>query len=131
MTDSDNGHRIVTRDVLASAIRRCVDGRGLDRSTCIAMADHILGFFGFSERIIDNVLDPEDRDMFYTLEDYELLVTERETLTLYDGREWRTHYWALNHDKIFDNNGTEKTDKSQEDGDYSVYDEIPEDVWAR
>ena len=53
------------------------------------LAEHILNFFGYSDRIIDNVLHPEDRDTFYMLEDAGLMETEREETTLYDGREWR------------------------------------------
>ena len=37
------------------------------------LAEHILNFFGFSDRIIDNVLHPEDRDTFYMLEDAGLM----------------------------------------------------------
>ena len=48
------------------------------------LAEHILNFFGYSDRIIDNVLHPEDRDTFYMLEDAGLMETEREETTLYD-----------------------------------------------
>jgi hypothetical protein len=29
-----------------------------------------------------------------------MLTTEREETTLYDGREWRTHYWMLRKETI-------------------------------
>ena len=67
-----------------------------------AIAAHVLNFFGFNERIIDNVLEPDDRDTFYMLEDTGILETERDETTLYDGREWRIHYWMFRKDRIFD-----------------------------
>ena len=51
-----------------------------------SIAAHVLNFFGFNERIIDNVLEPDDRDTFYMLEDTGILETERDETTLYDGR---------------------------------------------
>ena len=33
--------------------------------------------------------------MYYKFQDYELLTTESEETTLWDGREWRIHYWKF------------------------------------
>ncbi|MCH2308038.1 MAG: hypothetical protein MK359_07090 [SAR202 cluster bacterium] len=94
------------------------------------LAEHILNFFGYSDRIIDNVLHPEDRDTFYMLEDAGLMETEREETTLYDGREWRIHYWLLKIAEI-----QRRTDAgpkyAPDDQEPSVYDEIPDDIWSR
>ena len=72
---------------LTSAIRSKVDS---DMEVVVAesIAEHALGFFGFSNRIIDNALEPTDRNLFYQLQDYDLLTTESEETTLWDGREW-------------------------------------------
>ena len=59
------------------------------------MAERALGFFGFYDRIIDNALEPTDRNLFYMFQDYDLLTTESEETTLWDGREWRIHYWRF------------------------------------
>ncbi len=80
-------------------------GMGLQNRRMIAeesmsAAEHIINFFGYSTRVIDNMLEPEDRDAFYTMEDIGVLQTEREETTLFDGREWRIHYWILNVPKI-------------------------------
>ena len=79
---------------LTSAIRSKVDS---DMEVVVAesIAEHALGFFGFSNRIIDNALEPTDRNLFYQLQDYDLLTTESEETTLWDGREWRIHYWKF------------------------------------
>ena len=94
------------------------------------MAQHVMNFFGYSERIIDNILEPEDRDAFYMLEDSGLLTTEREETTLYDGREWRIHYWLFRKEKILDlvKLAIEK-EKQALDEMALIYDDIPNDIW--
>ena len=92
----------VDHDSLAKAIRRSVGHDGMRSEDARAIAAHVLNFFGFNERIIDNVLEPDDRDTFYMLEDTGILETERDETTLYDGREWRIHYWMFRKDRIFD-----------------------------
>jgi hypothetical protein len=94
-----------------------------------AMAQHVLNFFGYSERIIDNVLEPEDRDAFYMLEDSGILTTEREETTLYDGREWRIHYWMFRKERIAELVEAQKA-KEEAEKMGSIYDDIPEDSWA-
>ncbi|GIT41948.1 MAG: hypothetical protein Ct9H300mP10_09580 [Methanobacteriota archaeon] len=102
---------------LTQAIRRKVD---IDMETIVAesIAEHALGFFGFSNRIIDNALEPTDRNLFYQLQDYDLLTTESEETTLWDGREWRIHYWK------FKANAEELARRAEEDVD-SGEDEAP------
>lgn len=95
------------------------------------MAYHVLNFFGFGDRIVDNVLEPEDRDLFYMLEDFGLLVTEREETTLYDGREWRIHYWLLKKNAINSMASEEDISSSAPEEEFDVYEDIPEDVWMR
>src|SRR2546423_13529168 len=85
----------LTVDDLTRAIKNSIDRTGMKEEEARAMAQHVLNFFGYSERIIDNVLEPEDRDAFYMLEDSGILTTEREETTLYDGREWRNHQWKF------------------------------------
>lgn len=92
----------VDHDSLAKAIRRSVGHDGMRSEDARSIAAHVLNFFGFNERIIDNVLEADDRDTFYMLEDSGILETERDETTLYDGREWRIHYWMFRKDRIFD-----------------------------
>src|SRR5207247_1889448 len=67
----------LTVDDLTRAIKNSIDRTGMKEEEARAMAQHVLNFFGYSERIIDNVLEPEDRDAFYMLEDSGILTTER------------------------------------------------------
>jgi hypothetical protein len=83
---------IITLDDLSKAIANRV---GIDIEEARRDAGFVMDIFGFDDRVIDNVLDPEDRQLFYILEEEGMLTTEREETTLYDGREWRTHYWRL------------------------------------
>ena len=115
---------------LTQAIRYKVD---IDMETVVAesIAEHALGFFGFSNRIIDNALEPTDRNLFYQLQDYDLLTTESEETTLWDGREWRIHYWK------FKSNAEElallaiEEDKSGEEEDpyAGIYEDVPVSLW--
>lgn len=122
---------IVTVDDLTQAIKNSIDtSRGMVEEQAYDLARHVLNFFGYSDRIIDNVLEPEDRDAFYMLEDAGILTTEREETTLYDGREWRIHYWLFRREKIGAMAVKQKAvvEDNVED---NPYDDIPEDAWIR
>ncbi len=126
--------RIITIDTLAKAIQNGLSRprRKLSLEEAKMTAIHVLNFFGFGDRIIDNMLEPEDRDTFYMLEDLDILETEREETTLWDGREWRIHYWLLNKDKIVEiaTDGPKEVVVEEEDvGD--IYGELPDELWAR
>ena len=89
--------KIITLDDLSKAI---ANRTGLDLEEARKNAGFIMDIFGFQDRVIDNVLEPRDRQLFYTLEKEGMLKTEREETTLYDGREWRIHYWVIRKDVI-------------------------------
>ena len=126
---------IITLDDLSKAIANRV---GIDVEEARRDAGFVMDIFGFQDRVIDNVLDPEDRQLFYILEEEGMLTTEQEETTLYDGREWRTHYWVIRKDIILkyarDENkrtGTVLSDK-QTIGDISdeaIYDNLSDDQW--
>ena len=122
----------LTVEHLTKAIKNSIDKTGMPDEEARAMAQHVMNFFGYSERIIDNVLEPEDRDAFYMLEDAGILMTEREETTLYDGREWRIHYWMFRKERIQELliTGRNKGASDSHDGD-NVYDEVPDDIWTR
>ena len=127
---------IITLDALSRAIANRV-GVGIEEAR--RDAGFVLDIFGFDDRVIDNVLDPEDRQLFYILEEEGMLVTEREETTLYDGREWRTHYWQLKKNTILNYAKDEnerlrtvlyvKTQPIRDISDENVYDTMTEDIW--
>ncbi|HEX08706.1 MAG TPA: hypothetical protein ENG38_02720 [Thermoplasmatales archaeon] len=127
---------IITLDDLSKAIANRV---GIPIEEARRDAGFVMDIFGFQDRVIDNVLDPEDRQLFYILEEEGMLTTEREETTLYDGREWRTHYWILRKDIILkyareENKRTRSvlSDKPtlQDISDEAVYDELDDDIWV-
>jgi len=121
----------LTLDELTLAIRNGIDKEGMPDEQAKEMAQHILNFFGYSERIIDNILEPEDRDAFYMLEDTGILTTEREETTLYDGREWRIHYWLFRKERIHELIDDKVSDEGDAAGALSVYDELSDEAWQR
>ena len=126
---------IITLDDLSRAIANRV---GIDIDEARRDAGFVMDIFGFDDRVIDNVLDPENRQLFYILEEEGMLTTEREETTLYDGREWRTHYWRLRKDTIlrYSKEANElrnslidmKQPKNVSDED--IYDTLEEDYWT-
>ena len=126
-----SGH-LLTVEGLTKAIKNSIDRKGMEETAARDMAKLIMNFFGYSDRIIDNVLEPEDRDAFYMLEDAGLLTTEREETTLYDGREWRIHYWLFRMDRIAEFvDGAKEKDLASLPEEASVYQEVPEEAWVR
>ena len=122
---------IVTVEELTQAIKNSPNNRGIQEEAAYNLAHHVLNFFGYSDRISDNILEPEDRDAFYMLEDATILTTEREETTLYDGREWRIHYWLFRREKIQELiDGLVKQKEVEEEHD-STYDDLPDDIWDR
>jgi len=126
----------VTVEKLTLAIKNSIDKNDknmeMEEEQAYMLARHVLNFFGYSDRIIDNILEPEDRDAFYMLEDAGLLTTEREETTLYDGREWRIHYWLFRRDKIREMMDAGPATVSEQANDESfVYGDLPDDIWRR
>ncbi len=116
----------MTLKTLTDAIRNRVD-EGMEETVAEGIAEHALGFFGFSDRIIDNALEPTDRNLFYQLQDYELLTTESEETTLWDGREWRIHYWKFKSKRLSE--VVQKKVVEDIDPYAGLYDEVPVDIW--
>jgi len=121
---------IVTLEDLATAIASRVD---IDIESAMKDANFVMDLFGFEDRIIDNILEPEDRQLFYILEEEGMLITEREETTIYDGRSWRTHYWFLNKETILkykeEGKRKRKERRKREEDAADVYNEIPEELW--
>ncbi len=130
-SDPDRSANTLTVEHLTKAIKNSIDKQGMPEEEARAMAQHVMNFFGYSERIIDNVLEPEDRDAFYMLEDAGILMTEREETTLYDGREWRIHYWMFRKERIHELVHGRGRAAEGDAGSQNVYDEVPDDIWNR
>jgi len=121
---------MVDESDLALAIHRKTKV-GVDESEGIAR--HVMSVFGYENRTIDNRLKPDDRDVFYMLEDHGLLKTDREESEKPEGGIWRTHYWLLNAIKIYALTHTSTPSKKSVPMDpvKKLYKTIPSDAWVR
>jgi hypothetical protein len=116
---------IISYDLLSRAI---VNKMGVTKDISDDIALRVLNYFGYDEEIIDNVLDQDDRRMFYFLQDVELLSTHWEEAILPNGRMWRVFYWSLNVPKILEFARPQREETVVE---IELYDSLPEDVWSR
>ncbi len=131
---------ILTVEDLALAIKNGFDRQTIQRGDGMGnmgedeaydLAHRVLNFFGYSDRIIDNVLESQDRGAFYQLEDVKILTTEREETTLYDGREWRIHYWLFKRDTIDELMSSPAVSDRTRARDENVYSQLEDDAWLR
>lgn len=121
----NNIRNLITYETLARAVKNKME---VTEDVADDISIRVLNYFGFGEEIIDNVLDQDDRRMFYFLQDVQLLTTHWEEVVLPTGRTWRVFYWGLNVEKI------EKYAApviESEDVEIGVYDSLPEGIWSR
>jgi hypothetical protein len=124
---------VITYDDMRRALGKILKKRGMEEEEINHLAMYLLSFFGFSDAIIDNILDTEDRDVFYMLEEEGLLSTSREESYTIKGKIWRIHYWILKKREILmlAREAEAQQAKVKERGEFAVYDEVDPRVWAR
>ncbi len=122
---------IVTVNELSTAIEEKLD---IDAVEAKKYANIVMDFFGFEDRIIDNALEQKDRQLFYMLETQGLLHTQREMITLVDGRQWRIHYWLLTKKTILrysNNQWTSTKHKNRQTSQHdNIYSYLPKYMWT-
>lgn len=102
---------------------------GLKKEVAVDVAQRVLNYFGYGDIIIDNMLNQDDRRLFYFLQDSGLMGTDWDETFLPNGRGWRIFYWRLNLSNIRRYAETEE-DKMKEES-LQVYDSLPENAWCR
>ncbi len=112
---------------LIKALKRTETYSGMSDRELEDFASYIMGFFGFDDQIIDNVLMPRDREIFFALEEEGLLTSTQEDSSIPSGKSWRIHYWRLKTRKIRELASMEEESAAEE----NIYDSIPDDAWAR
>ena len=126
---------IITLNIMAKAIQNRI---GINKRKAEQIASFIMDLFGFDNRIIDNILNPEDRQLLYMLESEGLLSTGREEEKLHDGREWLTHYWELKKNIIlkYAENNIKKDERiisnrlrNRNKKINVIYSNIPDEMW--
>lgn len=125
------GMTVVTMQQVGIALKRTLGKKGMSDDEIKKMAEYLMSFFGYTDEVIDNRLTPEDRDVFYMLEEEGLLTTTQEEVLLKKGKLWRIHYWILKKDQIIRLAASEEEGKAKEAVPEDVYDQLSDEEWAR
>ncbi len=121
---------VITLSDMKKALRMTVGKKGMDEENVNKVARYIMGYFGYSDHVVDNRLSSSERDIFYMLEEEGILGTYQEKVRLIQGKMWRLHYWTLNKYKIrklVEEHDMDEKEEEEEKG--SVYDDP--DLWNR
>jgi uncharacterized protein DUF6015 len=126
--------QILTMKIMTKAIKNKL---GINEPKAKKIASFVMDAFGYELRIIDNILKPDERQLFYMLEAEGFMTTGRERTRLHDGREWMTHYWHLQHHTIYSyaqSNPTslllkQKEKIKQKLTPQNIYSTLSEDIW--
>lgn len=94
-------------------------------ATAYETAVRVMNYFGYSDEMVDNALDSDDRKLFYFMQDLGILGTRWEETQLISGRNWRIFYWRLNLIRM--RRTLRNIEESAVMGD--VYITIPDRVW--
>ncbi len=119
---------VVTYDVLYNVLKKLPLARGMKDDEIKELAYYIVNFFGYGDRIIDNILTPEDRHVFIMLEELGVLRAYEEEVTVARGKLWRIHYWVYrkhNIEKILRGEYNKKEGKKRES---NIYDQVFREV---
>jgi hypothetical protein len=120
---------VISISELTEALRKTLGKKGMAEREITKLANYLMSFFGFADEVIDNLLSPEDRDVFYMLEEEGLLTTRSEEINLKRGKLWRIHYWIIKKEYI--KALAAKKEEEEEDDYGSVYDSMSEEIWTR
>ena len=120
---------VIKVEDLVIAFQKTLGDKGYSEEDIKKLADFIISLYGFDYSIVDNRLTPKDRDIFYKLEEENLVYTKQEEVTIKKGKVWRLHYWFLNRQYILKlSRGKEEPEEIDE---YAVYGDTNEDIWSR
>lgn len=119
---------VITLDHLARAM---VERMGLPSHEAEALAENVLDIFGFDSEVLDNVLEPETRQFFYTMEAHGLLSAHSEENQLWQGQDWRTHTWLMKPERVLAAATRTAPAAASVDDLGAVYRGLPSACWAR
>ena len=123
---------VVTMHQVELALAKTVGKRSeMSAEDIRKLADYVMSFFGYTDEVIDNRLTPDDRDVFYMLEEEGLVTTTHEEVLLKKGKLWRIHYWILKKDQIIRLASADEEAEKVVDETTDVYEELSDEQWAR
>ena len=113
---------------LTVALDKALSSKQLSRDEINRLAERIMDLFGFEDQVVDNRLTPDDRDIFYMMEEAGLVTTIEDDVQVQKGKTWRIYYWILKTDQILRLSG-ESAKVAEEKPEADIYESISEDVW--
>jgi hypothetical protein len=102
---------------------------GLRKEVAVDVAQRVLNYFGYGDTIIDNMLNQDDRRLFYFLQDSGMMGTDWDETFLPSGRGWRIFYWRLDLPRI--RSYLVKEEESSKEEVLEIYDALPDNAWCR
>lgn len=118
---------VVTVGLLTDAICHAM---GAERQDAARIAETVLCFFGFGDSTLDNVLEREERAMFYALESAGLMCQRSLPFSIHKSDDWRITTWRLSRGDIALSAARFHKAPVQEDPGM-VYAALPRAVWDR
>ncbi len=129
-------NQIITPNIFARAIITALKLRDylMNYNDALEIAGNILNFFGFEDEIIENVLDRDDREVLYFLEDLdfvefrinsETVIKEILTKTV-----WEICTVQLKRKRIIEL-ANQEMEKSKEIEVSKIYEKLPKEAWIR
>ena len=115
---------VLKREILLRALENTYGKKGMAKEDVSELCNFLLSFFGYEDYVLDNVLSPPERDIFYNLEEYGFLMTSREEVTISKGKTWRINQWAYIRSNILKMSSETKVEEQP----YSIYDEVFKDL---
>ncbi len=120
---------VIKLEDLVIAFQKTLGEKGYSEEAVQDLAEFVISLYGFDYAIVDNRLTPQNRDIFYKLEEERLVYTRQEEVTIKKGKVWRLHYWFLNRPYILKlSRGKEEVEEIDE---YAIYGEMNDDIWSR
>ena len=90
---------MITMDLMRQALVNTFNGR-MSEMEAANLAEFVMNFFGYNDRILDNYLESGDRNIFYMLEDEGLLHATQQEISIKVGQRWRLNFWVLKTQEI-------------------------------
>lgn len=122
---------VVSIKQLETALSKTLANQNLSRERITQIAEKIMDLFGYSDQVVDNRLTPEDRDLFYMLEESGLLTTIEEDVQVEKGKTWRIYYWVLKKDQIQRLSQEYSATAQEQATEADIYENIADDVWKQ
>ena len=86
---------------------------------------------GFDFIFLDNLLFARERNIFYMLQEHDIVDTTREEVTLLRGKYYRLYYWVMKVKTLETEAKTEPIIIRKNTSIQQIYDDMPDEVWSR